>query len=73
MMEIKRNGSQPSSLGPDENFTGHVRRDPLFRATAPSRMHGAAVTFDPGARTVWHAHPVGQILIVTAGCGRVGS
>jgi quercetin dioxygenase-like cupin family protein len=72
-MEIRRNGSQPSSLGPSQNFTGHVRRDPLFRAMEPSRMHGSAVNFDPGARTVWHTHPVGQILIITAGCGRVGS
>ncbi len=70
-MEIIRNGSQPSSLGPEENFTGHVRRDPLFQNPAPSRMVGGLATFDAGARTVWHTHPVGQILIVTAGFGRV--
>ncbi len=72
-MKIQRNGSQPSSLGPAENFTGHARRDPLFTAPAPSRMVGGAVTFDAGARTVWHSHPVGQILIITAGFGRVQS
>jgi len=70
-MEIKRVGSQPSSIGGPENFTGHVRRDPLFGAHAPSRMVGGIATFEPGARTVWHTHPVGQILIVTQGAGRV--
>lgn len=71
-MEIKRNGSQPSITGPAEWFTGTVRIDPLFlKAEEPSRVTGAYVTFEPGARTAWHAHPVGQTLIVTAGCGRV--
>ena len=71
-MEITRNGSQPSIQGPADWFTGTVRIDPLFlKANAPSRVTGANVTFEPGARTAWHTHPVGQILIVTAGCGRV--
>jgi quercetin dioxygenase-like cupin family protein len=70
-MEIKRNGSQPSSKGPAEWFTGDVRVDPLFDAPAPARVFGAYVTFEPGARTAWHAHALGQTLIVTAGCGRV--
>jgi quercetin dioxygenase-like cupin family protein len=70
-MEIKRNGSQPSSKGPADWFTGTVRVDPLFQAIAPARASGASVTFEPGARTAWHTHPLGQILIVTAGCGRV--
>ena len=70
-MEIKRNGSQPSSKGPAEWFTGNVRVDPLFDAPAPARVFGAYVTFEPGARTAWHAHGLGQTLIVTAGCGRV--
>ena len=70
-MEIKRNGSQPSSKGPAEWFTGDVRVDPLFDAPAPARVFGAYVTFEPGARTAWHAHGLGQTLIVTAGCGRV--
>ena len=70
-MEIKRSGSQPSAKGPSEYFTGTVRVDPLFQPKDGSRMFGAAVTFEPGARTAWHTHPVGQILIVTAGCGRV--
>jgi quercetin dioxygenase-like cupin family protein len=69
-MEIKRNGSQPSSKGPAEWFTGTVRIDPLFQANAPARAAGASVTFEPGARTAWHTHPLGQVLIVTAGCGR---
>lgn len=70
-MEIRRAGSQPSISGPAEWFTGVVRIDPLFlSANAPSRVTGASVTFEPGARTAWHSHPVGQILIVTAGCGR---
>lgn len=72
-MEIKANGSQASSLGGTENFTGHVRRDPIHMAEAPSRLAVGSVTFDPGARTVWHTHPVGQLLVITAGCGRVGS
>lgn len=70
-MDIKRNGSQPSSKGASELFTGTVRIDPLFQPEAPARTLGAYVTFEPGARTAWHAHPLGQILIVTAGCGRV--
>jgi quercetin dioxygenase-like cupin family protein len=69
-MEIKRNGSQPSSKGPADWFTGTVRVDPLFQANPPARTSGASVTFEPGARTVWHTHPLGQTLIVTAGCGR---
>jgi len=70
-MEIKRAGSQPSGKGPSEYFTGTVRVDPLFQVPSPARGFGAAVTFEPGARTAWHTHPLGQILIVTAGCGRV--
>ena len=70
-MEIKRNGSQPSSKGPSEYFTGSVRVDPLFDAPAPARVFGAYVTFEPGARTAWHSHPLGQTLIVTSGCGWV--
>jgi quercetin dioxygenase-like cupin family protein len=70
-MEIKRSGSQPSRKGSAENFTGSVRVDPLFAAPAPARVVGASVTFEPGARTAWHAHELGQTLLVTAGCGRV--
>ncbi|MFS8111894.1 cupin domain-containing protein [Rhizobium jaguaris] len=70
-MEIKRNGSQPSGKGPADWFTGTVRVDPLFQANGPTRAAGACVTFEPGARTAWHTHPVGQTLIVTAGLGRV--
>lgn len=70
-MEIKRAGSHPSSAGPAEHFTGTVRVDALFDRTDPARMSGASVTFEPRARTVWHTHPLGQTLIVTAGCGRV--
>src|SRR5438128_11005420 len=69
-MEIKRSGSQPSSKGPGEWFTGTVRIDPLFQAPEPARVAGASVTFEPGARTAWHTHPLGQTLIVTAGCRR---
>ena len=69
-MDIKRSGSQPSGKGSAEYFTGMVRIDPLFQANAPARAAGNAVTFEPGARTAWHTHPLGQILIVTAGCGR---
>ncbi|MFO7633740.1 MAG: cupin domain-containing protein [Caldilinea sp.] len=69
-MEIKRNGSQPSGKGPAEWFTGAVRVDMLFQPTAPAGAGGASVTFEPGARTAWHTHPLGQTLIVTAGCGR---
>jgi len=70
-MEIKRSGSQPSGKGPAEHFTGTVRVDPLFEANDPARVRGSMVTFEPGARTAWHTHPLGQHLIVTAGCGRV--
>jgi quercetin dioxygenase-like cupin family protein len=69
-MDIKRSGSQPSSKGSAEYFTGTVRIDPLFQASAPARAAAARVTFEPGARTAWHTHPLGQTLIVTAGCGR---
>ena len=69
-MEIKRAGSQPSSKGPAEWFTGTVRFDPLFSAPEPARGVGLSVTFEPGARTAWHTHPLGQTLIVTAGFGR---
>ena len=62
-MEIKRSGSQPSRKGPNEYFTGAVRIDPLFEAAAPARVLGASVTFEPGARTAWHRHPLGQTLI----------
>lgn len=68
-MEIKRNGTQPSGKGSDEYFTGTVRVDPLFEAPEPARARGASVTFEPGARTAWHTHPLGQTLIVTAGYG----
>ncbi|MBY3130444.1 (R)-mandelonitrile lyase [Rhizobium laguerreae] len=70
-MEIKRSGSQPSAKGPADWFTGSVRVDPLFAATNPARAAGASVTFEPGARTAWHTHPLGLTLIVTSGCGRV--
>jgi quercetin dioxygenase-like cupin family protein len=70
-MDIKRSGSQPTGIGPAEYFTGTVRIDPLFQANAPARATGASVTFEPGARTAWHTHPLGQTLIVTPGCGRV--
>jgi hypothetical protein len=65
-MEIKRSGSQPSAQGPAENFTGRVRIDPLFQVPPPARGFGASVTFEPGSRTAWHVHPLGQTLIVTA-------
>ena len=70
IMDIKRNGTQPSNKGPTDWFTGTVRIDPLFQANAPARAVAASVTFEPGARTAWHTHPLGQTLIVTAGCGR---
>jgi len=70
-MDIKRDGSQPSNKGPAEWFTGSVRVNPLFEAPVPARARGASVTFEPGARTAWHTHPLGQTLIVTSGCGRV--
>jgi quercetin dioxygenase-like cupin family protein len=68
-MEIKRSGSRPSAKGPDKFFTGSVRIDPLFDPPEPARSYGALVTFEPGARSAWHTHPLGQTLIVTAGCG----
>ena len=68
-MDIKRSGSQPSGKGPAEYFTGPVRVDPLFNPPAPARVLGVSVTFEPGARTAWHTHPLGQNLIVTAGYG----
>lgn len=68
-MDIQRSGSQPSGKGSAEYFTGAVRIDPLFEAKAPGRAGGATVTFKPGARTAWHSHPLGQTLLVTAGCG----
>ncbi len=70
-MEIIRVGSQPSTKGPDEWFTGTVRIDPLFSAVEPGRTDSARVTFEPGARTAWHQHPLGQALVITSGCGRV--
>jgi quercetin dioxygenase-like cupin family protein len=70
-MLIQRIGSQPSTEGPSDWFTGRVRVDPLFNLPAPARSFGASVTFEPGARTAWHTHPLGQTLIVTAGCGWV--
>jgi quercetin dioxygenase-like cupin family protein len=69
-MDITRAGSQPSTKGPVEWFTGTVRIDPLFQAPPPARAAGAAVTFEPGARTAWHTHPLGQTIIITAGTGR---
>ena len=68
-MEIKRNGSQASGKGSTDWFTGAVRIDPLFQAPAPARVQGASVTFEPGARTAWHTHPLGQTLVVTSGLG----
>jgi quercetin dioxygenase-like cupin family protein len=70
-MDIKRSGSQHSTKGPSEYFTGTVRIDPLFQANDPARAVGASVTFEAAARTAWHTHPLGQILVVTAGCGLV--
>ena len=72
-MDIKRNGSQPSIQGQPEYFTGNVRIDPLFQAPDPARTSVASVTFELGARTAWHSHPLGQTLIVTAGSGLVQS
>ena len=69
-MEIKRNGSQPSMKGPADWFTGTVRIDPLFQPNDARRAAAASVTFEPGARTAWHTHPLGQTLVVLAGCGR---
>jgi quercetin dioxygenase-like cupin family protein len=68
-LEIKRNGSQPSNKGPEDWFTGTVRIDAPFQAEEPARIGGAIVTFEPGARTAWHTHPLGQTLFVTAGLG----
>ncbi|WP_420103907.1 (R)-mandelonitrile lyase [Bosea sp. (in: a-proteobacteria)] len=68
-MDIRRAGSQPSGQGPAEYFTGQVRIDPLYNPPEPARIATALVTFEPGARTAWHTHPLGQTLIVTAGCG----
>ena len=70
-IDIKRNGSRPSQKGPEDWFTGTVRIDPLFQAPDPARVGAGQVTFEPGARTAWHTHPLGQRLIVTAGCGWV--
>jgi quercetin dioxygenase-like cupin family protein len=70
-MEIKRSGSQPSAKGPDSYFTGTVRVDAPFAGSDDSRIAGATVTFEPGARTAWHTHPLGQTLLVTSGLGRV--
>jgi quercetin dioxygenase-like cupin family protein len=70
-MEIQRSGSQPSAKGPEAYFTGTVRIDPLFPALEPSRVTAGLVTFEPCARSAWHTHPLGQKLIITAGCGRV--
>jgi quercetin dioxygenase-like cupin family protein len=70
-IDIKRNGSRPSQKGPEDWFTGTVRIDPLFQAPEPARASGAYVTFEPGARTAWHTHPLGQTLIVSAGLGWV--
>ncbi len=69
-MQIKRCGSQPSGKGPADYFTGTVRVDPLSTAPSPARVVIASVTFEPGARTAWHSHPLGQTLVVTTGCGR---
>ena len=70
-IKVTRVGTQPSSAGGDQNFTGSVRVDSRFQASAPARVGGGIVTFEPGARTAWHTHPLGQTLIVTAGVGRV--
>ncbi len=68
-MEVRKNGSQPSRVAPADHFTGNVRQDPLFEAQAPARARATHVTFEPGARTAWHTHPLGQRLVVTAGFG----
>jgi quercetin dioxygenase-like cupin family protein len=72
-MELRRNGTQPSNKGPEEFFTGTVRINPLCEAPDPARVRAASVTFEPGARSAWHTHPLGQILVVTSGCGWVQS
>lgn len=69
-MDIRRIGSQPSNKGLADYFTGVVRIDSLFKAEESTRVVGASVTFEPGARTAWHTHPLGQTIIITAGCGR---
>lgn len=69
-MDIKRAGSQPSNIGPADWFTGQVRIDPLIQTPDPALLQAASVTFEPGARTAWHTHPLGQTLIVTSGCGQ---
>jgi quercetin dioxygenase-like cupin family protein len=70
-MEIKRSGTQPSSKAPADHFTGTVRLDPIIQTEEPAHIFAANVTFEPGARSDWHSHPLGQTLVVTAGCGRV--
>ena len=70
-MDIKRCGTQPSAQGPEDYFTGKVRVDPLFLPNETVQNFGARVTFEPGARTAWHTHPLGQTLVITEGCGRV--
>lgn len=70
-MTIKRIGTEPSAKGPEDWFTGIVRLDPIWQAEAPARAAMANVTFEPGARTAWHTHPLGQTLIITFGCGLV--
>ncbi len=72
-MDVKRNGSRPSAKGPTDYFTGAVRQDPLIQAPEPAHVRATSVTFEPGARTAWHTHPLGQTLIVTYGCGWVQS
>ncbi|MEW7847647.1 cupin domain-containing protein [Massilia aurea] len=72
VVKVTRAGAQPSTPGPAANFTGQVRVDTAFKAQAPGRAGGGIVTFEPGARTAWHSHPLGQTLLVTAGVGRVG-
>lgn len=72
-MDIKKNGTQPSAKSPADGFTGNVRVEPVFQIGDPARVKGASVTFEPGARTAWHTHPMGQTLIVTAGSGFVQS
>ena len=68
-MKLMRAGSQPSQKGPEDYFTGTVRIDPLYAASEPARVSAGQVTFEPGARSAWHTHPLGQILVVTSGCG----
>jgi quercetin dioxygenase-like cupin family protein len=70
-VQIRRSGSQPSTIGPAEYFTGSVRIDPLFEAKDPARVVAASVTFEPGAHTAWHSHPLDQVLIVKSGCGLI--